>query len=68
MLQTWSTLKVTHVCRRICSLLSLHPYFGTLLPCLKAMTKDFIKFLALVFVLYLGKLKGDDVVPNEKLT
>ncbi|KAM0691843.1 hypothetical protein Q7P36_008043 [Cladosporium allicinum] len=39
---------------RICSLLSLHPYFGTLLPCLKAMTKDFIKFLALVFVLYLG--------------
>jgi hypothetical protein len=32
------------------------------------MTKDFIKFLALVFVLYLGKLKGDDVVPIEKLT
>jgi hypothetical protein len=32
----------------------LHPYFGTLLPCLKEMTKDFVKFLALVFVLYLG--------------
>ncbi|WPH04616.1 Hypothetical protein R9X50_00750800 [Acrodontium crateriforme] len=39
---------------RICSLLSLHPYFGTLLPCLKEMTKDFVKFLGLVAILYLG--------------
>ncbi|KAK5121466.1 hypothetical protein LTR85_005299 [Meristemomyces frigidus] len=39
---------------RICSLLSLHPYFGTLLPCLKEMTKDFIKFLGLVAILYIG--------------
>lgn len=41
---------------RICSLLSLHPYFGTLLPCLKQMTKDFVKFLGLVGILYLGFL------------
>jgi len=41
---------------RICSLLSLHPYFGTLLPCLKEMTKDFVKFLSLVVILYLGFL------------
>ncbi|CAK4030375.1 Ca2+ Mg2+-permeable cation channel [Lecanosticta acicola] len=39
---------------RICSLLSLHPYFGMLLPVLKEMTKDFIKFLGLVAILYLG--------------
>lgn len=39
---------------RICSLLSLHPYFGTLIPCLKQMTKDFIKFLGLVAILYVG--------------
>ncbi|KAH9827927.1 Ca2+/Mg2+-permeable cation channel [Teratosphaeria destructans] len=39
---------------RICSLLSLHPYFGTLLPSLKAMTKDFVKFLGLVAILYVG--------------
>ncbi|KAK5731469.1 hypothetical protein LTR17_011357 [Elasticomyces elasticus] len=39
---------------RICSLLSLHPYFGTLLPCLKEMTKDFLKFLSLVGILYIG--------------
>jgi len=41
---------------RLCSLLSLHPYFGTLLPCLKEMTKDFIKFLSLIVILYLGFL------------
>ncbi|KAK5010748.1 hypothetical protein LTR16_003606, partial [Cryomyces antarcticus] len=38
---------------RLCSLLSLIPYFGTLIPCLKEMTKDFIKFLSLVVILYL---------------
>ncbi|KAH0350117.1 hypothetical protein KCU81_g2647, partial [Aureobasidium melanogenum] len=42
---------------RICSpLLSLNPYFGTLLPCLTAMTKDFLKFLSLVAILYCGFL------------
>ncbi|KAJ4301630.1 hypothetical protein N0V90_003723 [Kalmusia sp. IMI 367209] len=63
---------------RIFSLLSLNPYFGTLvrewllkllnirivssaaphhlsIPCLKEMTKDFVKFLSLVVILYLGK-------------
>ncbi|KAK0282041.1 hypothetical protein LTR35_007138 [Friedmanniomyces endolithicus] len=39
---------------RICSLLSLVPYFGTLIPCLKEMAKDFIKFLSLVAILYVG--------------
>ncbi|TKA76639.1 hypothetical protein B0A55_04934 [Friedmanniomyces simplex] len=39
---------------RICSLLSLLPYFGTLIPCLKEMTKDFIKFLSFVAILYIG--------------
>lgn len=65
MLQTEGELDANDTCRRICSLLSLHPYFGTLLPCLKAMTKDFIKFLALVFVLYLGQSKSHDLVRTE---
>lgn len=68
---------------RICSLLSLHPYFGTLLPCLKEMvgkfdthqnlnisdcmqTKDFIKFLGLVSVLYLG-MSMLDCLPKGRL-
>ncbi|KAL5390601.1 hypothetical protein DPSP01_001676 [Paraphaeosphaeria sporulosa] len=41
---------------RIFALLSLNPYFGTLIPCLKEMTKDFVKFLSLVVILYLGFL------------
>ncbi|KAF2744225.1 hypothetical protein M011DRAFT_193400 [Sporormia fimetaria CBS 119925] len=41
---------------RIFSLLSLNPYFGTIIPCLKEMTKDFVKFLSLVLILYLGFL------------
>jgi hypothetical protein len=41
---------------RIFSLLSLNRYFGTLIPCLKEMTKDFVKFLSLVVILYLGKV------------
>ncbi|KAK3053688.1 hypothetical protein LTR09_005432 [Extremus antarcticus] len=39
---------------RVFSILSLHPYFGMLLPALKEMTKDFIRFLGLVAILYLG--------------
>ncbi|KAF3273472.1 hypothetical protein TWF970_008995 [Orbilia oligospora] len=41
---------------RIFSLFSLTPFFGTLVPALRQMTKDFIKFLALVVILYLGFL------------
>lgn len=41
---------------RIFALLSLNRYFGTLIPCLKEMTKDFVKFLSLVVILYLGKV------------
>lgn len=41
---------------RICSVLSLSPYWGTLIPCLKEMGKDFLKFMVFVVVLYLGFL------------
>jgi len=40
------SLEALFMVPRIFSLLSLHPYFGTLIPCLKAMTKDFVKFMA----------------------
>ncbi|KKY25875.1 putative receptor-activated ca2+-permeable cation channel [Diplodia seriata] len=39
---------------RIFSLLSLNPYYGTLLPCLKEMGKQIIKFLGFVLIIYLG--------------
>ncbi|KAL9128287.1 MAG: hypothetical protein Q9217_003018 [Psora testacea] len=41
---------------RVCSLLTLNPYFGTLMPCLKEMMKDFVKFLSIVVILFLGFL------------
>ncbi|EKG13383.1 Ion transport [Macrophomina phaseolina MS6] len=39
---------------RIFSLLSLSPYYGTLLPCLKEMGKQIIRFLGFVLIIYLG--------------
>lgn len=30
---------------RVCSILSLSPYWGTLIPCLKEMGKDFVKYV-----------------------
>lgn len=41
---------------RICSILSLSPYWGTLIPCLKEMGKDFIKFMVLIVIVYCGFL------------
>jgi hypothetical protein len=41
-----------HLTVRICSVMSLNPYFGSLIPVLKEMTKTFCKFLPLIFVLY----------------
>ncbi|KAI0021625.1 hypothetical protein F4780DRAFT_737071 [Xylariomycetidae sp. FL0641] len=41
---------------RVSSILSLLPYWGTLIPCLKEMGKDFFKFMVLVVIVYLGFL------------
>ncbi|KAF2203191.1 hypothetical protein GQ43DRAFT_470203 [Delitschia confertaspora ATCC 74209] len=53
---------------RTCSLLSLNPYFGTLMPCLREMTKDFIKFLSLVVILYLGFLTTFTLLARDQFT
>ncbi|KAF1993168.1 hypothetical protein P154DRAFT_478076, partial [Amniculicola lignicola CBS 123094] len=53
---------------RIFSLLSLNPYFGTLIPCLKEMTKDFVKFLSLVIILYLGFLTTFTLLARDQFT
>ncbi|KAF1846615.1 uncharacterized protein K460DRAFT_127029 [Cucurbitaria berberidis CBS 394.84] len=51
---------------RIFALLSLNRYFGTLIPCLKEMTKDFVKFLSLVVILYLGFLTTFVLLARDK--
>ncbi|KAL2190432.1 hypothetical protein L209DRAFT_750517 [Thermothelomyces heterothallicus CBS 203.75] len=58
---------------RVFSILSLSPYWGTLIPCLKEMGKDFLKFMVLVVVIYVGflttfSLVGRDVFSLKKMT
>ncbi|KAL2022909.1 hypothetical protein VTK56DRAFT_4440 [Thermocarpiscus australiensis] len=58
---------------RVFSILSLSPYWGTLIPCLKEMGKDFLKFMVLVVVIYLGflttfSLVGRDAYPLGDMT
>ncbi|KAI1432238.1 ion transporter [Xylaria sp. CBS 124048] len=50
---------------RVFSILSLSPYWGTLIPCLKAMGLDFIKFMVLVAVVYLGFLTTFTLVGRD---
>ncbi|KAJ5042508.1 uncharacterized protein L3040_005051 [Drepanopeziza brunnea f. sp. 'multigermtubi'] len=60
------SLEALFMVPRICSLLSLHPYFGTLIPCLKQMTKDFVKFMVVVAVLYIGFLTTFTLLARDK--
>lgn len=53
---------------RICSFLSLSPYWGTLIPCLKEMGKDFIKFMILVIIIYVGFLTTFSLVARDSFT
>ncbi|KYK59160.1 hypothetical protein DCS_00290 [Drechmeria coniospora] len=50
---------------RICSILSLSPYWGTLIPCLKEMGKDFIKFMVFVVIIYFGFLTSFSLVGRD---
>ncbi|EFX05889.1 receptor-activated Ca2+-permeable cation channel [Grosmannia clavigera kw1407] len=50
---------------RISSVLSLSPYWGTLIPCFKEMTKDFIKFMVLVVIIYLGFLTTFSLIGRD---
>ena len=50
------SLEALFLVPRLFSLLSLNTYFGTLIPCLKEITKNFVKFLVIVLVLFVGFL------------
>ncbi|KAJ8060205.1 hypothetical protein OCU04_010549 [Sclerotinia nivalis] len=62
------SLEALFMVPRICSLLSLHPYFGTLIPCLKEMAKDFVKFMVIVVILYLGFLTTFTLLARDSFT
>ncbi|KAI1876863.1 uncharacterized protein JN550_000935 [Neoarthrinium moseri] len=59
------SLEALFMVPRICSILSLSPYWGTLIPCLKEMGKDFIKFMVLVIIIYLGFLTTFSLIGRE---
>ncbi|KAK8029109.1 ion transporter [Apiospora marii] len=62
------SLEALFMVPRICSILSLSPYWGTLIPCLKAMGMDFLKFMVLVAIIYLGFLTTFSLVGRELYT
>lgn len=53
---------------RVCSILSLSPYWGTLIPCLKEMGKDFVKFMVLVLIIYCGFLTTFSLVGRDAIS
>ncbi|PQE03679.1 ion transporter protein [Rutstroemia sp. NJR-2017a BBW] len=55
------SLEALFMVPRICSLLSLHPYFGTL-------AKDFVKFMVIVVVLYIGFLTTFTLLARDTFT
>ncbi|KAF7162581.1 hypothetical protein CNMCM6106_009451 [Aspergillus hiratsukae] len=48
--------------------LSLNPYFGSLIPVLKEMTKAFFRFLPVVAVLYIGFLTTFTMLARDRLS
>ncbi|KAI1394024.1 uncharacterized protein F4822DRAFT_33998 [Hypoxylon trugodes] len=62
------SLEALFMVPRVCSVLSLSPYWGTLIPCLKEMGKDFLKFMVLVVIVYVGFLTTFSLVGRETYT
>lgn len=62
------SLEVLFMVPRTCSLLSLQPYFGTLIPCLKKMVVEFVKFMAVVAVFYIGFLSTFALLARGRLS
>ncbi|KAG7004943.1 hypothetical protein G7Y79_00022g051640 [Physcia stellaris] len=62
------SLEAIFLVPRVCSLLSLVPYFGSLIPCLKAMTKDFVNFLGIVTILFIGFLTTFTMLARDTFT
>ncbi|CRG86599.1 UPF0182 protein [Talaromyces islandicus] len=62
------SLEALFLVPRICSLVSLNSYFGSLILVLKEMTKAFLKFMPVVIVLYLGFLTTFTMLARDRLT
>ena len=50
------SLEVVLLVPRLFSFLSIFPYFGTLLPCLRDLTVEFFKFLVIIVIIFFVSL------------
>ncbi|KAL4886665.1 hypothetical protein BJY04DRAFT_213423 [Aspergillus karnatakaensis] len=62
------SLEALFLVPRIFSLVSLNPYFGSLIPVLKEMTKAFFRFTPVIIVLYLGFLTTFTMLARDRLS
>ncbi|KAJ5982953.1 hypothetical protein N7481_005052 [Penicillium waksmanii] len=62
------SLEALFLVPRICSLVSLNSYFGSLIPVLKEMTKAFFRFMPVVMVLYIGFLTTFTMLARDRLS
>ncbi|KAJ6048113.1 uncharacterized protein N7446_010967 [Penicillium canescens] len=62
------SLEALFLVPRICSLVSLNSYFGSLIPVLKEMTKAFFRFFPVVVVLYIGFLTTFTMLARDRLS
>ena len=53
---------------RLFSFLSIFPYFGTLLPCLRELTVEFFKFLVIIAIIYVGFLASFSFLGRNTFT
>ncbi|KAH8433419.1 uncharacterized protein LDX57_011053 [Aspergillus melleus] len=62
------SLEALFLVPRLCSLVSLNSYFGSLIPVLKEMTKAFFRFIPVVVVLYIGFLTTFTMLARDRLS
>ncbi|KAI5304314.1 hypothetical protein KEM56_006636, partial [Ascosphaera pollenicola] len=63
------SLEALFLVPRLCSIMSLNSYFGTLIPVLKEMvTKAFFRFVPIVIILYSGFLTTFTMLARDRLT
>jgi hypothetical protein len=61
------SLEALFMVPRVCSILSLSPYWGTLIPCLKAMGKDFRKHAPLATFYRANLESATKISPSQLL-
>ncbi|KAJ5919338.1 hypothetical protein N7466_010281 [Penicillium verhagenii] len=62
------SLEALFLVPRICSLVSLNSYFGSLIPVMKEMTKAFLRFLPVVLVLYTAFLTTFSLLARDRFS